>query len=259
MKTLLKQSILKTLAASLVSAVLMPAAMASHTDLTGSYSGTNDKKEKLDLMMRPIVGREGSYLAVLIRFKNGLLGYRPQRVSFYRIDPLKNNSLDLTPMNVTADGFIGVNNSDPSLVLNISNGSDKNLFTITSANSGNTAGFQDVMTFNKKTSNSLWGRLQSGAYWLKNGPSRALEMTAQDGFFQATATFTVSGSLNGNFDIQEKQPGLFTLRAVAVKSTGAETEEHPRKIGVPVERNNEQYFVLVDPSNDTDVMLFGRN
>lgn len=248
---------LKALKAMTVLAGLMIVQSAWSYDLSGVRIGKpNDKKDSFLLFANPILGRDGSYLAVLSRVEKGLFGDIDDilSASLYRIDPMKGNKFDMTPLRVTPDGSIGVTNVDPSLVLTMI--SDKS-FVIAPANSGNTSGFQGTISFDGSTERrATWSPYVAGDYRAKGGlDSQTLaSLSPFDGVsFRGTGEFSIQNVLTGSYELQEKQPGFFALKAVSVKSTGSETQEYPQKIAFFMRNSGDLLLILVDPSNERNL------
>ena len=100
----------------------------------GGYLGSHNGTEKVNLLLKPAPGREGSFFAVLMKDE--------KKISLYLVDEINSNSYSMTPLEVTKDGEIGVINDGPSLVISIAkNKKNENIFKIMSANSSNNNGF----------------------------------------------------------------------------------------------------------------------
>ncbi len=227
----------------------------------GTYKGSHydslkKGKAAVYLMLKPVSGREGSFLAVLMKSKK-----RKKQVSFYVMDLASKFSYSLTPLDVTTDGQIGIINDDPSLVLSMSTG-EKNKYSIkiTSSNSGNTKGFSGYMVFEERSDNYQWIANGAGNYNYA-GRKNALQISSWDILEgEADAIFTTA-SLNGSFKISESFPQMYLINANKVLATGSKVDSIPRKIGFFIKEKGEwsgkkECFVLVNPENDRDVMTF---
>lgn len=238
------------------------AAPAAETiSLEGAHVGySTTSEERIELLIQPIEGREGSYL--------GLMVMLDPKVVLYQIDPLSPGTYTMVPIQVTEDGEIGVPNDNPSLTLNLTARKDRSRvsFQILSANSGNDRGFKGPIRFRGEEDPDLgWIDLLPGKYRPEGNVTGSAEVLTylEDG--QASATFTLS-DLNGNYLLRKKRgngiTGVYTLRAVQVRNTGAEIESYPRKIGVFIRRNGfwgmEDIFLLVDPEDDENILRLNR-
>lgn len=219
---------------------------------TGSYQGLSDQGAKTHLLVKPLVGRVGSYFGLLI-WSNGA-------GRAYVIDPITvGSSYAMTPLQITADGETGIVDENPSLVLNL-DGSRINGwpgFTISDAKSGNQVGFQGSSVFKAgDLSSYIWTEITRGSYQgIKRNSNENITLSSMDANHQATAFFTGDRrELNGNFFVREKAPGVFTLHENTVTSTGPEMKEMPSKIMVFV---NGQ-IVLVSVQDGTIIGRFKR-
>jgi hypothetical protein len=237
-------------------------AVAAGVDLSGSHQGhiANDTNQLVDFLVNKVAGRDGSYFAVLIQREKDFFvqGFKPTKIGIYMVDPLESeNSYTLTPFVVTPDGSVGVNNADPSLVLNITGSKPGGIteFTIASANSSNRFGFQGSILFEKgKVSDLVWIPLEGGKYELDgDGTKIATTVSNLDSNFEATTSFMTKKDLNGDFIIQEKQPWIYVLKTRTVTSTGVEAEQNPKRVGVMIRESNsmsrdDKFLVFVDAS-----------
>jgi len=219
-------------------------------DLSGSYNGTLKDGDDVDLLLRPIPGREGSYLGVMIRLD--------PKVVIYRIDPLGASTYAMNPLQVTEDGEVGVNNDDPSLVLTLGATRDsagRPEMTITNANSSNQSGFHGPIFFQGNTYSKLTWTDYVPGYYRNRRVSNELNLSPMNAYEAA-----ISSSADGGLVIREKVDGVFTLKRVSVTSTGAQVESYPNRIGIFVTKSGffgeDHLFVLVSPQQDSDVELF---
>jgi hypothetical protein len=250
---------LKTILAVLAIQVMSSSAFA--VDLSGSHQGhiAQDKNQLIDFLVKKIAGSEGSYFAVLIQREKDFWfqGFNPNKIGIYKVEPLDSeNSFTMVPFVVTPDGSVGVNNADPSLVLNITgNTGSVTEFTIASANSSNRFGIQSSIIFEKgERSDLTWIPLEGGKFELDgDGTKIATTVSNLDSNFEATTSFMTKKDLNGDFIIQEKQPGIYVLKTRTVTSTGVEAEHNPKRVGVMIHQANtmsrdDKYLVFVDAS-----------
>ncbi len=252
----------KTLIGLLAISMNIDAFAGTSIDLSGNHEGkvANDKSYIIDFILRKVEGRSGSYFGVLIkREKEIFQSFNPLKIALYMVDPLDSeNSYTLTPLVVTPDGSIGVNNADPSLVLNITGNTEaekKPEFTLASANSSNRNGFQESMIFEKgEKSDAEWISMEGGKYELDgDGSKTATTVSNMDSNFEATTSFMTKRDLNGDYIIQEKQPWIYVLKARTVTSTGVEAEQNPKKVGIMIKYKktfgtSDKYLLFVDAS-----------
>ncbi len=220
---------------------------------TGSYLGSHNGKDCVDLMLKPAPGRDGSFLAVLMKDE--------KKVSLYVVDLINSTSYAMTPLEVTARGEIGIINDDPSLV--ITSGKDdegKQVFKIMSANSSNQKGFTGFFEFKGKSSKATWLEIQDGQYKLNDNKS-ALQISAVDqNEREATAVF-LTQSLSGTFSFREKFPSMYLINQNAYLATGEKKNEIPSAIGIFTERkggfgSKRTELNMVNPQNDQDITIY---
>lgn len=231
--------------------------------LAGTHGGrtVNGAKQDVELILEPIAERKGSYLGILNHIE-GVFRLKSYRIGLYVVDPLSasdQGSYSMTPLRLTNDGYIGVNNADPSLVMTITEYSPKLRMTIEKANSTNEHGFQGsiVLEGSKKTKTS-WIGYSYGQY--EGSPGKAELPVRQPGEFESQATFHLWGQdqLQGKHVVEEKWPGLFVMKRVQVSSTGVKVESIPRRIGFFIawgKKRDEINFVMVNPDNDRDITI----
>lgn len=229
----------------------------------GSYRGhvNNDDKTEAKLLVRPFKQeRLGSYLALLII---------ETKVNMYLVDPLderSNTNFTMTPIVVTGDGEIGIVNSDPSLVLSIGAEECDGLpeFTIANANSRNQIGFQGSIIFKAgKKADLNWVDFNPGTFKFDAAfNDDKLVVSQLDGNKEATVLITTRESdLNGTFSLREKKPGIFTIKPVSVKNTGAETAEQPKRLAVFLVRPfwglwTQPIVLVIDPAKENNFTIY---
>ncbi len=111
--------------------------------------------------------------------------------------------------------------------------------------------------------------LSAGSYSVSSTPneSGSADLSAPNSEGQSTASFSLR-SMSGNYVLRKKfgnaATGIYTLKAVAVRNTGAELTQYPRKIGFFINRRGlfgsvKKLFLLVNPQDDTDVIALKLN
>lgn len=220
----------------------------------GSYQGKKvETNSEVHLLLKAAPERVDSFYAVFM--------HDSAKISLYVVDRFE-NSYVMTPLEVTSDGYIGVINDDPSLLINLT-GSRSNIpsFMITSTNSGNTRGLQGSFKFEGRTSNKSWIGPTSGQFGLKGNKS-ALNLGAFDSSNNTASAFVQTKSISGNFILSQKIPGMFLLNAQSIFATGEEINKTPRAIGIFMESSGwgrSTYFILINPQNDSDLLSFEHN
>lgn len=225
----------------------------------GGYSGKQNDSEKVDLLLKKANGREGSFFAVLLKRDNS-------KVSLYMVDKLNDQSYTMTPLEVTADGEIGIVNDDPSLVISSTlKENNKAAFRISSANSANNQGFNGFLEFSGKASKTSWLNANVGEYDTEN-VEKALQISQFDPNEREAAAVFLTKDISGNFTIREKFPSMHLLNQNRVLSTGTQKNQNPNSIGIFIERkipvlfglgeNSEESLLLVNPKNDADIKIF---
>lgn len=219
----------------------------------GGFAGKHDGKENVNLLLKSAPGREGSFFAVLMKDE--------KKISLYMVDEINSNSYSMTPLEVTADGEIGVINDDPSLVISSAkNNKGTDVFKIMSANSGNNVGFTGFFEFEGKDSKVSWLQIDGGEF-KADSASNALQISQVDPKErEATAVF-LTKDINGTFTLREKFPGMYLINQNSVLATGTKKNQIPSAIGVFLE---EKGFLgkksiemsLINPKNDSDITTF---
>lgn len=162
MKTLLKLFILT------LSFTQAGYALAVNDLYEGSFEGTwrygDDEEEDVNLLVKPITGREGSFRAILIS--------GDEKLAVYQVNPEATGRYTMTPYSVGTDGEIGIVDDNPSLTLTASTPTawhDEVNFVIVSANSGNNRGFTGTIRITDTTCRYRWIGPLSGTYDLRGG------------------------------------------------------------------------------------------
>lgn len=221
----------------------------------GAYLGAHNGEDKVNLLVKPAPGREGSFFAVLMK--------DAKKISLYMVDEINSSSYSMTPLEVTKDGEIGVVNDDPSLVISSAkNNKGQDVFKIMSANSSNNAGFTGFFEFSGKASKVAWLEIDGGEY--KNDEAaNALQISQVDQKErEATAVF-LTKDINGTFTLREKFPSMYLINQNSVLATGTKKSQIPSAIGVFLEKrgafgSKSTEMILINPKNDTDLKTFTR-
>ena len=219
----------------------------------GGYLGNHNGSDKVNLLVKPAPGREGSFFAVLMQDE--------EKISLYLVDEINSNSYSMTPLEVTSDGEIGVVNDDPSLVISTAkNKKGQDVFKIMSANSGNNVGFSGFFEFEGKESKVTWLAIDDGQYKSESSKN-ALQISQIDPKErEATAVF-ITQAINGTFTLREKFPSMYLINQNSVLATGTQKKQLPSAIGVFLEKTNmlgckSVRMLLIDPKNDTNITTF---
>ncbi len=221
----------------------------------GGYLGKQNGEEKVNLLLKPAPGREGSYFAVLMK--------DAKKISLYLVDEINANSYSMTPLEVTKDGEIGVVNDDPSLVVSSARGENgQDVFKIMSANSSNNAGFTGFFEFEGKSSKTKWLQIDDGQYKTDEA-ANALQISQIDSSErEATAVF-LTAEINGTFTLREKFPAMYLINQNSVLATGTKKNQIPSAIGIFLEKrgafgSKSIEMLLINPKNDTDIKTFSK-
>lgn len=218
----------------------------------GGYLGKHNGEDKVNLLIKPATGRDGSFFAVLMKSE--------KKISLYLVDEINANSYSMTPLEVTKDGEIGVVNDDPSLVISSAkNNEGKDVFKIMSANSTNNNGFTGFFEFEGRSSKVSWLAIDDGEY-KTDDVSNALQISQVDvKEREATAVF-LTKEINGTFTLREKFPSMYLINQNSVLATGTKKNQIPSAIGVFLKRpgfwEEKTEMVLINPKNDTDLRTF---
>lgn len=221
----------------------------------GAYRGFTNDNEKMDLLVQPMGGREGSYLALLL--KNGRYF---TDANLYVIDPYQGSRFVMTPVVVTEDGEIGMRNNNPSLVLDVvSSEGGRASFMIRSAGSSNPNGFQGTVDFtHRKKSNIQWLPYREGTYQIFRVRNAATLYVLPEGERQTNASINLDGG--GDFLIREKLPRIFVLHRNSIVASGERLAEAPSAIGVFLkEGRRSEYLLLINPADSKNILTFARD
>jgi hypothetical protein len=244
----------KTLTAFLAFTLLSSNAFAGFLN-AGGYVGSQNGNDKVNLLLKAAPGREGSFFAVLMK--------EDKKISLYSVDVLNATSYSMTPLEVTADGEIGVVNDDPSLVIASAKGSKgQDVFKIMSANSGNNVGFTGFFEFDGRASKNSWLTINDGQY-KSDDASNALQISEVDPVErEATAVF-LTKNISGTFTLREKFPSMYLINQNSVLATGTQKNQIPSAIGIFLSKrgmfgSKTVEMLLINPKNDTDITEFDR-
>lgn len=242
----------KTLTAFLAFSILSSNAFAGFLK-EGGFLGKHNGADKVNLLLKPAPGREGSFFAVLMKDS--------KKISLYLVDEINSSSYAMTPLEVTSDGEIGIVNDDPSLVISSAKGSKgQDVFKIMSANSSNNSGFTGFFEFGGKSSQVKWLSINDGQFKTED-VSNALQISQIDqAEKEATAVF-LTKAINGTFTLREKFPAMYLINQNSVLATGAQKNQIPSAIGIFLEKKG--FFggksvdmLLINPKNDTELKVF---
>lgn len=197
--------------------------------------GAGVKEAAYELLVRNIEGRNTSYLAILIQYQSD----KPKmdeidRVSVYRVDPGESTTeYDLTRFQkIDDDGYIGVKHTAPEYVLTYKN-AEPVQFTLSPSNAKHTQNMsvisQGVIEFDGEfNQDRRWVEYTAGQYNMsKKGTGYYANVPPQnllENDFKAKVPLQFPkdvGGQVGTHQFMERQPGLFSLRAVAREETGA--------------------------------------
>ena len=237
----------------------------------GSYKGKLRAQEKggIHFMVKSYPGCDGCFIAIALD-SDDIFDRKVQLVAYSAL-PLEDivvngrhtsSRYSLTPIGVDKDGELTLPNDNPSLVLNISKniGTQDAVFTITSAQSGNTLGFQSSMVF-------LWERESpfeiidpsNGEYrepW-STKVQATLGMVATSPEDQSrSARISWLGNIRkqgGDFLLKEKMPNVYTFNAVSYLSTGERLKDIPSYIVMFAKRRGKEHLLMVNPVDSRDV------
>lgn len=220
----------------------------------GGYTGRLNRNRNVQLMTRRIPGRVGSFMAILFKKKD--------EACAYIVDPTETpTDYAMTPLTVTPDGEIGFNNSNPSLMMSITNlGNITNPeFILTNANGGNSTCIQGSAVFKGEDSRFRWdSAIVSGVYnagGIRNvGVFASSPILPGDSSQEGTAKLVRPFKRPGNYAVREKAPGLFTLKVTGYTSTGATEEVQPTYIGFSASTMWGNSVYLINPADHTDVL-----
>lgn len=219
----------------------------------GGYLGSHNGEDKVNLLLKPAPGREGSFFAVLMK--------DAKKISLYLVDEINSNSYSMTPLEVTRDGEIGVINDDPSLVISSAKiNKGQNIFKIMSANSSNSTGFTGFFAFEGKASKVTWLSVDDGQYKTDDAPNSLQISQIDQKEKEATAVF-LTKELSGTFTMREKFPAMYLINQNSVLATGTKKNQIPSAIAVFLEKRGlfggkSTEMVFINPKNDTDIKTF---
>lgn len=218
----------------------------------GGYKGSHNGEDKVNLLLKPASGREGSFFAVLMK--------DAKKISLYLVDEINSSSYSMTPLEVTKDGEIGVVNDDPSLVISSAkNNKGENVFKIMSANSSNSAGFTGFLEFEGKASSVSWLTVNDGQY-KNDSVKNALQVSQIDPKEREATVVFITKELSGTFTLREKFPAMYLINQNSVLATGTKKSEVPKAIAIFLEKSgmfgDSVEMLLINPKNDTDIKTF---
>ncbi len=217
----------------------------------GAYQGKiTGTKNKVQLMLREAVGREGSFL--------GLLKSK-EELALYVLDKAAPGSSTyvMTPFEVLGDGDVGIRDDDPSLVLMmLPNDGDKIQFNISNSNSGNSIGFQNAMMFSGKTTKVEWIDSIAGAYKYDCRKCDALILSGFNSISGESQGIFATENISGSFAISEECPGKYSVKAKRFLATGENDADAPMRIGVFVKEGRDYDFLLANPGKYSDIQKF---
>lgn len=207
----------------------------------GAYKGVttfNDKIEwKSDLMLRPIEGRQGAFLALVVGQPNNK--NKEKRAAFlYLVSPLEYDSYSMRPLRITNDGhLVGVQSEYPLYKLKVILFGGKKKIELTRAannayNQHSASKYSGLFEFDKQ-SESQWLEDQPGEYGGGSGGNykeASLYFSRMD---QANGESTVSFK---KFSISEAvifqdSPGIYLFKPLEDRHYGTVVQDKANYIG----------------------------
>ncbi len=236
---------MKRLNQIIIALSLMASFSATASLREGAYLGQHNGDDKINLLLKEVPGRVGSFFALLMKSE--------EMMSLYIVDELNHSSYAMTPLEITSDGEIGIVNEDPSLVISLSTGKKgQQIFKIMSSNSGNNRGFNGFFSFKGKKSKYTWHNFMSGRYKLKNNKN-ALQISDLDLTEREATAVLLTSTLSGTYIVREKFPHMFLLYKNSIFATGTMKDEIPSAIGIFLSKRgfqSKKMMILVNPKSD---------
>jgi len=192
--------------------------------LEGSYHGAIDTsqafgKKPVQLILQNYPGRTGSFLAILIRDK---------KVGFaYLVDKFQKNKFGMIPLRALKNGTIGVENSNPSLSLNVVYEGKNPFIKILPNNSDNQLGFQEAMRIKLENRNYKTVLMANIPGTYRNGSSNSNTVTNQDTNREASVSLNTK-DLQGEYILREVRNSLHLLLKSSMTGAGMSTQDESK-------------------------------
>jgi len=178
----------------------------------GTYRGETGQGVSVELFVKDYPGREGSFLAVIVKDKS--------RGHAYLVDQFSEKKYGMTPLTVLSNAVVGVENTNPSLSLTITKEKSKNIIKILSNNSNNSLGFNESMKIKLKdiSGRSRIVSTDVGTYKI-SGNKSAATISSQDKNHESALTMNLE-SISGDFVLREVRPSIHLPLKSTMTSTG---------------------------------------
>ena len=184
----------------------------------GVYDG---RSSDLKMFVRTLPGREGSFLALIIRDGKQAVPYLVDEFAAgrYGFIPLYNQK-----------NLIGANNYTPSLTATVIADNRNNLQINVAPNPGNNVGFNVAEVFKSTKETSPWLPVLPGNYSYK-GNRRSTTLSPNDGSRESQLSIA-AGPMAGSYVLREVRPGMHLAFKSTLTTTGIEVVEESRHIVV---------------------------
>lgn len=184
----------------------------------GVYDG-NSRDHKM--FLRALPGREGSFLALIIR--NG------KQAVPYLVDEFATGRYGFVPL-YNQKNLIGATNYTPSLTATVIADTRSRLQINVAPNPGNNVGFNVAEVFKSTDETSPWLPVMPGNYSYKDN-RRSTTLSPNDGSRESQLS-VASGPLAGTYVLREVRPGMHLAFKSTLTTTGIEVVEESQHIVV---------------------------
>lgn len=198
--------------------IIMQVSAMAQTLSPGVYDG---RSSDLKMFVRTLPGREGSFLALIIR--NG------KQAVPYLVDEFATGRYGFIPL-YNQKNLIGANNYTPSLTASVVADSRNNLQINIAPNPGNNVGFNVAEVFKSTRETSPWLPVMPGNYSYKNN-RRSTTLSPNDGSRESQLS-VATGPMAGTYVLREVRPGMHLAFKSTLTTTGIEVVEESRHIVV---------------------------
>jgi len=211
----------------------------------GVYDG---KSRNHKMFIRTLPGREGSFLALIIRNGSQAVPYLVDEfaVGRYGFIPLHNQK-----------NLIGATNYTPSLTASVIADARGNLQISVAPNPGNNVGFNVAEVFKSTNQTSPWLPVMPGNYSYA-GNRRSTTLSPNDGSRESQLSIA-SGPMAGSYVLREVRPGMHLAFKSTLTTTGIEVVEESQHIVVFIRgawaRSDKMIFISTNNWSMTEFSL----
>ncbi len=210
--------------------------LANFEQIQQSYQGQNSDRDKVDLIIKPIEVRPGSYLGVLI-FN--------EQMKVYMVDEINDVNYSLTPFTVSDDLYAQIVNPNPSYRI-VFSGRDQ--FRLTAVEGGNASGVINGLvgaSFTMKDTDMRMIAMKDGEFQQVNVARRSaatMNFSPMDTRSKSASVALVNGDVITEFSLFSQFDHLHLMQTKQFSASGSHIAENSQYLAIFIESSGHGLF-----------------